>query len=235
MGLPKVLVFTPIYEAKDYCLFDFIESVKELTYPNFEHILIDNSVDKKYYLKLKKRYGSMNIHHVSRGNNSREALARSANFARKYAIENGYDYMLSLESDVFAPKEIIEGLMTWGKDVVTGLYFIGDRSKGVRVPCVTIAKWNDSLGAWGTRLLEPKEWNDYLKKGLKQVQAGGFGACLIHKNVFERFSFYYDPRFQGHPDIYFFNQLFEAKIPVFVDTDMVCDHMNTNWSDVKDR
>jgi len=235
--LPKVLVFTVIYEGKDYCLDEFVKHAQQLTYPNYRHVFVDNSNTEDYYHKLKEKLEPLGIdvYHVERGNSSREALARSQNFARQIAIDEGYDYMLSLESDIMCPPETIQALMAWGRDVVTGLYLIGNEN--VQVPCITILKWNNSLGAYGSRLLDPEEFNDYLNKGLKPVAAGGFGVCLMSRHAFEPQAFYYDSRdgLMGHSDIYFFNDMHRRKIQTYVDTHCICRHENSNWDEVEDR
>ena len=234
--LPKTLIFTITYSGKDYCLDEFIENAQKINYPNYKHIMIDNTADGGvYYNKIKEKLEPLGIevYRTERGNNSREALARSQNFARDYALENNYDYMFSLESDIFPPHDIIQNLIGSGKRVITGLYFIG--TKNLKVPCITLLKFNNTLGAWGTRLLAVDEFNAYIRNGVKQVAAGGFGCCLIERAVFEKIEFYYDSRLSGHSDVYFFNDCFRNKIYVYVDTDIVCEHKNSEWSDVEDR
>lgn len=237
MQWPKVLIFTPIYEKKDYSLNRFLKHAKELQYPRKEHIFIDNSKTDAYYRKVKRKVESFGfkIYHIERGATTREALTRAQNFARRKAIEGKYDYMFSIESDVYVPSDALLKLLRHGKDVVTALYHIGDRAKGQRVPCITLPEWNETLNAWGSRLLKPEEFKQYENIGLVRVQAGGMGACLISKYVFEDTPFFYDPRFQGHSDIYFFNQMFMRRIGVYVDTNIICEHENTPWDSVEDR
>ncbi len=232
---PKILIFTPIYEGKDYCLDTFLEHARNIDYPNSRHIIIDNSKDDSYYKYLKTKVDKEEVYRVERGNNSRETLARTQNFARRIALNEGYHFLFSLESDVMVPRDTIKGLLISGKSVISGLYFIGDRNKGVRVPCITVRKWNDQIGAYGSRLLAPEEFYDYLNQGIKHVHAAGMGCCLMHRSVFAQFPFTYDYRYKGHSDIYFFNDCFRRGIPVFVHTDIVCDHQNSKWEDVEDR
>lgn len=234
MKVSKVLIFTVTYNKKDYCLKDFIASANKLSYPNKHHIFIDNTDDNGEYLQRLKDLG-LDAYKTQRGNNSREAIARAQNYARQYAIDNNYDYMFSLESDIFPPEDIIQRLMAWGKDVITGLYFIGQGIYKGRVPCITLPKFSHELKAFGTRLLAPQEFKEYKNNGLKKVAAGGFGCCLIYKDVFKKIRFVYDSRYTGHSDIYFFNDLFRNNIPVFVDTDVICGHDNSDWKDVVDR
>lgn len=230
--LPSVLIFTPIYDKKDYCLKEFIESCKKLTYPNTRHIYVDNSKNLNYVRKL-RRIG-LEAYHVKRGGSTREALARAQNFARNIALKGDYDYFFSLESDIFTPPNIIEKLMYHQFNIITGLYMLGDKSKGQRVPCITIDD-KKKKGTWGTRLLLPEEYMDYFHKGVKNVAAGGFGCCLIYKKVLEKIRFTYLPGHRGHSDVFFFLQARKKGEQVFVDTDAWCDHKNTSWEDVKDR
>lgn len=253
--IPKVLVVTTIYSGKEYCLERFLTHARGLTYPNMRHVWIDNSADDGAFAKkLVEEYDipAEDVYHIERGSNSREALARSSNYGRKLVIEGGYDYMFMLESDVMVPPTIIERLVSYGKDIISGLYMIGSDEwdeeevpeaykdmvgTRMRWPCVTIPRYNHNLGAWGSRLLTLEEVNDYVMQGVKRVHTNSFGNCLIHKSVFTKhgITFTYDPRFNGHPDIYFFNNCFMKRIPVFVDTSVVSDHDNIPWSTVEDR
>jgi cellulose synthase/poly-beta-1,6-N-acetylglucosamine synthase-like glycosyltransferase len=235
MKLPKILIFTPIYEEKDYCLDMFLRKARQIKYPNKRHIFIDNSKDLKYYTKLKRKLQPMGIEvfHVDRGNNSRESLARAQNMARKKFLEGKYDYLFSLESDIMIEPDTIEKLLVKGKDVISAVYMIG--TNGVRIPCITLPEYNDTIKAMGTRLLKREEINRYVNNGVQRVAAAGMGACLMHHSVIERFAFKYDPRFDGHSDIYFFNDCFNNRIPVFVNSDIVLEHDNSDWADVRDR
>lgn len=231
--LPRVLIFTPIYDKKEYCLQEFLEYANKLTYPNKRHIFVDNSPNLNFVCKLRRM--GLEAYHVERGGSSREGLARAQNLGRKILLEGDYDYMFSLESDIFCPPNIIERLMYHQLNVVSGLYMIGNREEGIRVPCITIEAKNEK-GTIGTRLLDPEEWFDYYNKGLKSVAAAGMGCNLIHRKVLEKLAFTYLPGHKAHSDVFFclrvkrdFNQL------IFVDTDAFCEHKNSNWDLVKDR
>jgi hypothetical protein len=233
--LPKILIFTPTYEGKEYCRERFVANSREIlkSWGNARHIIIDNSPTLDYTNKLTA--AGLDVIHVERGNNSRESLTRAQNIARQIAIDEGYDYLFSLESDIFPPKDILHRLYRRGKKVITGVYLIGSADKGARIPCITLKYFNEHLLAYGTRLLKAEELFDYRNKGVKEVAAGGFGCCLIHRDIFTKLSFRYDPRFMGHSDIYFFNSIKSLKEEVFVDTDIFCEHENSDWTKVTDR
>ncbi len=233
--IPKILIFTPTYEGKEYCREAFVENAKKIVaaWGNARHIFIDNTAHPQYAEKLKR--AGLEVYRVERGNNSRESLTRAQNFARKIAIDEGYDYLFSLESDIFPPHDILPRLYKRGKRVISGLYLIGDAKGGVRIPCITIKQFNDKLLAYGTRLLRADELAKYRNVGVKQVAAAGMGCCLIHKDVFTKLAFRYDPRFMGHSEIYYFNSLRLVQENAHVDTDIFCDHRNSDWKSVVDR
>jgi len=235
--IPKILIFTPIYEAKDYSMDKFVKCLRLLNYPKdrYKHIFVDNSKDESYVNSLKIRFPDMDFRHTERGNNTREALTRAQNYARKECLDGDYNYLMSIESDIYFPSDVIFRLLRHGKDVISAYYDIGDRNKGVRHPVFTIPEFSKELNAWGTRLLKPEEVPNYRYNGLQRVQAAGMGCCLMHKDVIKMFPFYYDMRFNAHSDVYFFNNVFMKRIPVFADTDLFCEHENTRWEDVKDR
>ena len=232
MRLPKVLVFTPTYDGKEYCRKEFVENVMKFTYPNFEFLMIDNSKKGNYYHKLSKN--GVPVVKVPRGNSSREGLAAAQNYARKKALDEGFDYVLSLESDIFPPKDIIQRLLKNWKPVVGALYYIGGVGKSPKRPCVFVVK-ND--GSNGTRLINSEEHSKLLGVGgLHRIHGMGVGCTLIDVSVLKNRVFWTDERFSNkHSDVYFYMDLWNSKVPVFVDYDIDVRHENSDWNLVQDR
>jgi GT2 family glycosyltransferase len=230
--LPKVLVFTVTYEGKDYVFDEFLKHVEATSYPksHYRHVWIDNSEEDGYYNKLKGL--GLEVYKTPRGNNSREALARGQEFARRMALSEGYDYLLSLESDILAPPDYIQRLLGAGKDVAGALYFIGDED--TRVPCITVTTRHDN-GLKGTRLLNKDEFPLYMMNGLLPVVNCGLGCTLISREVFSKVSFYYYTDLKTHSDSFFATDVWRKGFQVFVDTNYLVLHKNSPWAMVKDR
>ena len=230
---PKVLVAVPTYEGKNYIFPECYKAIKAFTYPNYEIVIIDNTESVDYFLKS-KRAGYKEFVHVQRGGNSRQALCNSQNYARKKAIDEGFDYLLFVESDLIPKPDIIESLIARAKPVLGSLYFIG--TGGVQYPCLFLKEYKKDVMAMGTRMLLREEVPDYINKGLKQVHGLGLGTTLIRRDIFTRFPFWYDERFiNKHSDVYFYMDLDNNGVPVFVDTDIITPHFPSKWEDVKDR
>ena len=231
----KVLVFSPTYEGKEYCRKEFVDNVNKFTYPNYDFLMIDNSERGTYYYKLIKE--GVPVVRVPRGSNSRIALANAQNYARQYAIDNDYDYVLSLESDLFPPPDIIERLIVHSKPVVGALYNIGGTREGQPiVPCVFVTTLKDN-GTHGTRLITKQEHAEMKAVGgVHKVHGMGVGCTLISTSVLKDYWFWTDNRFDNkHSDVYFYMDLWNKKVPVFVDYDTFVIHKPSDWSMVKDR
>ncbi len=217
---------------------EWADNVDKFTYKHVDKIIIDNTNDGgKYYESLKERMEprGFSVYRVERGNTTREALARAQNLARKLFLEGDYDYLFSLESDIFPKPNILDALVSHNLDIVTGLYMIGNKEDGTRMPCITIPDYKEDKGTWGTRLLYPEEYMEYMNKGPKQVAAGGMGCCLMYRKVLEQLGFTYIPGNRAHSDVFFFLNAQKRGYFCIVDTDLLCGHQNSDWSLVEDR
>lgn len=235
MKFPKVLVACPTYDGKDYIIDKWVDNVKQLNYPNYDYLIVDNSKDKNYFESLKSR--GYNVVHVNRGNNTRDALSNAQNFIRNKVLNEGYDYWLSVESDLLPHKDIIWMLLLHSKPVVGCVYYLGDWGNDKPHPaCIFILDKKES-GLIGTRLINPlTELPSILNTGLRRVHGVGLGCTLINKNILEKFKFWTDERFvDKHSDVYFFLDLQNSGIPVFVDTNITVKHYPSSWDNVIDR
>jgi GT2 family glycosyltransferase len=231
MKLPKVLIFTVTYEGKDYCFEEFNKQFDSLSYPKecYRHVWIDNSKTPDYYEKLLSR--GLDAFRVRRGNTAREAVARAQNLARKIALEEGYDYLLSIESDELGvPNNIVQHLIGKGKDVVGCLYKIKS-PEDVSIACVTLLSDSDN-GLKGTRLVSQEE-TVYLfnNPGLYPVNSCGLGCTLIRRSVFEKISFKYYPELKAFSDVFFANDVWRKGFSIHLDTSVVLNHMTDEYPD----
>lgn len=234
MKWPKVLVAAPTYDGKDYVFHRWLKHVKSLTYPNYDVLVVDNSKGKTYVNKLKRR-GVRNVVHVRRGKNSREAVARASNYIMQKVLRGGYDYWMSIETDVFPPKDVIQRLMRHNVPVVGTIYEIGyhNSKNQPRRPCL----FKTVTGENGTKTinLPPEEGYKYVNNGLQKIHGTGLGCTLIKRWLLEFIGgFWWDDRWLKHPDVYFFMDVHNAGIQAYVDGNIVCPHYNSRWDDVKD-
>jgi GT2 family glycosyltransferase len=228
--MKKILIASPTADLKDYCFDKWMENVSKFTYPNYKVLLCDNSTTRDYYIEIKKRYEHLgDLFNVARitpsqyNNNSyKHILAKSHDKCRLYAIENDFDYLLHLETDIFPPINVIERLLDANKKVVGAMYHIelGERSK---LMIQQMENFGDELRE--TYNLDETDI-EFVDGDVKKVFSCGLGCVLIHKSVLSEVGFRYEEGSPVHPDSFYFADLDAKRIPVYVDTSIYCEHEN---------
>jgi len=227
--MKKILIASPTADLKDYCFDEWMKNVTQFTYPNTELFLCDNSSDREYFNDIKKRYKHLNdFFNVGRVTPSqfdlsyKHILAKSHERCRLYALENNFDYMLHLETDIFPPIDVIERLLEAKRKVIGALYHIelGERS-------TLMVQQIEEFGDAHRETFNLDETDlDFVDGEVKRVFSCGLGCTLIHKSVLKQIQFRYEEGSPVHPDSFYFADLNTNNIPVFVDTSIYCKHDN---------
>tara|TARA_Y100000034_G_scaffold122269_1_gene167502 strand:+ start:205 stop:1020 length:816 start_codon:yes stop_codon:yes gene_type:complete len=234
MEQPKVLVACPTYEGKDYCVDEWISHIKDLKYTNYNILLVDNTADNGDHAKwLTDTYGIEVIHHYRKDTALNQMMAECNEIIRKRVIDKGYDYLMSIESDVFPPKNIIPYLINKKLDVISGMYRIGFGKW--KFPLLQITEPTSKIHE-ETGMIEGKVrqlwWDELLNfvdGEIKQIHACGIGCTLIKRRILDIIEFRTEETSSAHADSYFYMDLWNKNIPVFVDTSILCKHENEDW------
>lgn len=240
MTLPKVLLGIVVYDGKQYIWDKFWANVRNLSYPNLDIVVVDNSRTKKFYSKLKrdnKHVKNARFYHVNRGFTSREAQAKSLNKIRSILLDEGYDYFMSIESDLIPPRDVIERLMSHNVDVIGSMYLIGyeDSKTQVPRPCLFGVEVKPN-GTVGTFNFPPEKGFAFFGNGLVPIHGCGIGCSLISRKIMERFRWWYDLNEPvKHSDVLFYMDLHNQGIQVYLDSNMIIPHYNSKWDDVIDK
>lgn len=239
MDQPKVLVGCPTFEGFGYCLDVFLERMRELSYPNRDLLLVDNSVGDVYFERL--RQSGVNVLKAPRLKSKWETVANSRNLIIDYALRNGFDFLLSLDQDVIPPKDVIEELLKCGKDVVSGLYFgvfgSGGKLKNLPVAYKGITGEEFELMRKTSGLpsfvkshagLKRNLTVEELGQGVQEVKIPSNGCMLIKRVVLEnrevRFGTMGVSEFSGD-EILFCESAKQHGFKLFVDPKVRCKHL----------
>jgi hypothetical protein len=223
----RVLVGCPTFEGYRYCLDEYAERVRGLTFPAYDVVLADNSRGDEYTYQIKKRdLDAVKAPHTI---NVYERIVTSRNILRQKVLEEGYDYFLSLEQDVIPPLDVIERLIRHGKDVVSGIYYklypvkvrgrdgvVRDKKTLLPLVFTTAADHNKM------HICYPK---DVEGDHFFQIRACGLGCVLISKKVLEKVKFRYDAAKNTFDDFLFCNDAVEKGFHLYVDTSVKCKHL----------
>lgn len=218
---PKILVGCPTSNHKKYCFKEYLNAVKNLTYKNYDILIIDNSENNDYFNEIKKELPCIKDEWFE---NARDRIVHSRNILRKRVIEK-YDYFLSLEQDVIPPKDIIEQLLKHNERIISALYFKTDPN-GTLTPLLWI---KDDVGVRKAYLDEVEE------DKLFEASAVGLGCILIHKDVLKEIEFRYDKNKEGFDDVFFCDDAIKNGFKIYCDSSIKCKHLikGMDWDSIK--
>ena len=220
--MARVLVGCPTSFHKEYCLKEYKEGLKSLTYPKHDVLLVDNSPDDTYARKIKEQ--GIPVIRWDYNKSPRKRIVDSRNVLRRRVLEGGYDYLFSLEQDVIPPKDVIERLLKHKQKILTGVYFT----------YATQGNMTKLLPLLYKKTRHPKIQKQMRTEEIYPprkiiVKSCGLGCVLIHRDVLEKVKFRYDKEYAAFDDMFFCRDAEEHGFKIVADTSLKCKHMIDNW------
>ena len=247
----KVLVGSPVSRHHAYCTKEYLESIKNLSYPNYDILLVDNSETEEWYNQIKESSGVKIVRHGYDKPTVKERMVACRNYLRSYALENGYDYFLDLDQDVIPPRDVIERLLSHKKDFVTGIYFnYFEKTKGNMKRMAVAYTWfakDEEMEMqknpeklkheyptlysalvktnWDfSKLMRPINEHEIKDGKLVKIRASGSGCMLVSRKALEAVAFR-DNKEGGFDDVLFCFDLRDKGFELFADCSVVCEHL----------
>ena len=164
MTASKILVACPNHVVKEYSFQRWIDAVTNLTYPNYDILVVDNSPGGG----LAERYGAQvpivvldvsdlpePIDQARGGTGWLFAVNRSMELIRQHFLAGDYSHWMNIESDVIPPPDVIEVLLETGRggDLISHTY----RTRGSDVAWID---YGIGCSLFSRRLIEAVGWQE---------------------------------------------------------------------------
>lgn len=146
-------------------------------------------------------------------------VVHSRNLIIKYFLENNYDYLLSLDQDVIPPKDVIEKLLKFQKDIISGVYYGFFLIDGVKKLRPLLYEYTEDGRKRNLNLDEVKD------EKLIKVKECGAGCLLVKKDVLKKVKFGLLPDKTTTDDVYFCHKAREAGYEIFAYTGVKAKHL----------
>lgn len=220
----KILVGAPVYSGKYYITPAWVESVKNLSYSNYDIVVVDNGKYNKKFLEIFLK----NKIKVIRSKNFENPI-KTVTIARQkiydYAINRGYDYLLSIEQDILVPKNIIKDLLFHKKLIVGAPYPVSAYTNWQRRRIdyiISASKLKKVIGKiYGVDINEWYISKEVENKGLLRVKSCSLGCTLISTEVLKKVKARCNPKISRADDSYFFQECYNKYIEVYLDTSLL--------------
>jgi len=241
--MKRILLACPVYDGMAYCFKQFIENLRQVDYSDFKIVVFDNSRTKGFFRKIKKNPFIKVIHDDTKEEKNMDRVISSRNKILDYAIEKNFDYLLMLDSDVMVKPDILKKLLSFDKEVISGIYYnyfrIGGKKLYLPVAFASISQEEfDTLKQRGElpkhaktkedimRHLNPEE----MKKEIVDVKIPSPGCTLLSRKAFTSGARY--NLLENFPnevfvteDMVFFNTLRKEGFKIYSTPTVICDHL----------
>src|SRR3989344_2544046 len=230
---PKILLAAPTFEGKEYCLDFFVKRIREIQkITPCDVLFIDNSKTSRYANLIEKKYKIKVIRSKHYPNKPITSLAEARKKLYQYVLKNKYDYLFSLEQDIFPPKEIIKHLLSIRRSLKDEEAVIGTPYEiaSIRDPKNHIE--TDRLTSVAQKRIYSKRMKRMIQKlmtrkqmikrqNIFQVHACGFGCTLIEASILKKIKLKYNEKSHRPDDALFYIDCEKLKIPVYVDPNLM--------------
>ena len=155
----------------------------------------------------------------------------SRNILSLTAIENNFEVVMWLYSDMIVPPDTIEKFAAYcaeGKEMVTGLYV---RRRPPVKPVIYDQLDEPGRDADGKLTSRLHAFEDYPRNDLFRVEACGFGCVMTKVDLLKRVWEKFGPAFAPYPwageDISFCFRVKQLGVPIYCDSSVSCGHVGT--------
>jgi|TARA_B100001971_G_C18219100_1_gene555905 GT2 family glycosyltransferase len=229
----KVLVGCPTYDRFEYCLDEYAEVIKNLSYPDYDVLLVDDSKTDEYCQRIKsKGIPAVRIKYDEEPKKPIMRIVAGRDRLKAEVLNKGYDYLLFIDQDVIPPKDIIEKLLRHNKKMISGIYYktatmVYRDKKGAVVkkkeaPLPMIFGYLSGV----KDKMRTISAEDVKESRLMKIRSCGTGCLLIHRDVLEKVNFRWLEETGASEDTCFCTDALNAGFEIFADTSVKCKHLD---------
>jgi len=177
---PKVTTIILNWNGKEDTI-ECLESLKHITYPNYEILLVDNGSTDGSVESFRERYPGMEI--IENGENL--GFAEGNNVGIRRAMDEGADYVLLLNNDMIIDKKILSEFVKIADNnpqvgVITPKVYSYYDQNTIQFTWAKINLWTGRMVVNGANRLDVGQFEQ-----VKEVDYGHGGCSLIKREVIE--------------------------------------------------
>jgi len=147
-----------------------------------------------------------------------------------YANQENFNGILFVDSDMILPKDTLEKLMAYNKDIITGVYIKKDDNNEVTIYKRKEETVGQPVNNYSFRTITKEEMTN-IPSNIIEINACGFGCILVKMSVFKKltkpyFDFNFTPGYDRiSEDFYFCSKAEESKIKIYAALNIQAGHI----------
>ncbi len=224
---PKILIGTPVYQEKYYCMDAWIRKIEEFKSESIDILLVDNSPNIAFTEYLKQICRKSKVVHIPPSSNPYESVLNSRKVIIQQLKEGDYSHWFSVECDIFPEKSVLEELLKSDKTVVGVPYILcydiapeTHLKCGFIYSCSSLNKFLD-VGGKKTGSFQLTDKDLINAPHLMEVYHTGLGCTLLKRELFDKIELHCEPENKRFDDSLLFEDLNKAGIKVYAKRDLI--------------
>jgi len=226
--MAKILIGVVTYGKQRYCLDEFLHCLKNQSVKADILFVVNNG--ESAYASLLRSNDVEAIEDPKKAETRIDKILNGRKHIREYALQNEYDYLFFVDSDIMLPLRALEALLATKTDVATGVYLNAHKRDGKTIIAPVLYK------DLGNGTCQQFTYEGTVDKKLLEVGAAGFGCTLITKKVLEAVDFRtISSSASGGEDIAFYVDARSKGFKTIANTFVKCTHRPYPKSDPRAR
>lgn len=176
--MPKVLIGVVTHGKQRYCLDEFLDSLNAQAMKADVLFVVNHG--ESAYASLIKSKGFEAVEDPNPETTRIGKIVSGRKYLRKYALDNDYDYLMFVDSDVMLPPHAVNVLVATKGDVISGAYLNAFELGGKTVIAPVLFK---DLGDGQCQLFT---YEGAAVPQVMEIGAAGLGCTLIKRKVLEQ-------------------------------------------------
>lgn len=225
--IPKILLGTPIYDEKDYCIQSWIETLEERFSDMATILLVDNSKTDSFFNKVSSIANKSLVERIEPSDNPYLNVLNSRQVIVNKLISENYDYFFSVECDVFPEKSVLPALLAAETNVIGVPYILCytiDPKSNLKTGYIFSSSGLDTYNVVGGKKVGSFQHTDKtinFSDPLSRVYHVGLGCTLINANVYKLLNIRSEPENKRFDDSLFFEDLKNLNVPVYANNTLI--------------
>lgn len=175
---PRVLIGVVTHGKQRYCLDEFAECLNAQAMKADVLFVVNHG--ESAYASLVKSKGFDAVEDPTPAESRIDKIVSGRKYLRKYALDNDYDYLFFVDSDVMLPPHAVNMLVATKGDVISGVYLNAFELGGKTQVAPVVFK---DLGDGQCQLYT---YEGVAVPQIMEIGAAGFGCTLIKRKVLEQ-------------------------------------------------
>lgn len=217
----RILLASPTYDEKDYCMYSWVKQIEKNFSSLTDILIVDTSKNDDFFQDICSIAEVSEVVKSTYHENPYKNLENARKLIQTKLIEGDYDYLFSVESDIFPEQFVLKTLLDSGKKIIGVPYILcysTDPETNLKTGYIFSTSTKDkflSVGGKNTGSFQHTDKTIDFNNSSDLVYHVGMGCTLIDAKIYKDVEIKSDSENKRFDDSLFFEDLNASGVDVY--------------------